>query len=152
MLYFAQFQLTRPTFNESPLNCGCTEFYVGVPGGASGKEPACQCRRYEMWVRSLCGRPPGEGHGNPLRYSCLKNPTDRGAWRATVHGAAKSWTRQKQVSTHVLSWVTINCPIWQFNVWHIVFYLPLNWSSLNLLNMTEHSVGLLGRRSLKLTL
>ena len=35
------------------------------------------------------GRPPGEGNGNPLQYSCLGNPTDRGAWRAAVHGAAK---------------------------------------------------------------
>ena len=35
----------------------------------------------------------GEGDGNPLQYSCLKNSMDRGAWRATVHGVAKSWTR-----------------------------------------------------------
>ena len=34
----------------------------------------------------------GEGHSNPLQYSCLGNPMDRGAWRATVHGFAKSWT------------------------------------------------------------
>ena len=39
------------------------------------------------------GRSPGEGHGNPLQRSCLENPMDRGAWRATVHGVAKSWTR-----------------------------------------------------------
>ena len=39
------------------------------------------------------GRSPREGNGNPLQYSCLENPTDRGAWRATVHVAAKSWTR-----------------------------------------------------------
>ena len=38
------------------------------------------------------GRSPGGGHGNPLQYSCLENPTDRGAWWATVHGVAKSWT------------------------------------------------------------
>ena len=38
------------------------------------------------------GRSPGEGNGNPLRYSCLENPTDRGAWWATVHGVTKSWT------------------------------------------------------------
>ena len=37
------------------------------------------------------GRSPGEGHGNPLQYSCLENPMDRGAWRATGHGVAKSW-------------------------------------------------------------
>ena len=36
------------------------------------------------------GRSPGEGHGNPLQYSCLGNPMDRGAWQATVHGVAKS--------------------------------------------------------------
>ena len=36
---------------------------------------------------------PGEGHGNPLQYSRLENPRDRGAWRATVHGVAKSRTR-----------------------------------------------------------
>ena len=34
----------------------------------------------------------GEGNGNPLQYSCLENPMDRGDWRATVHGVAKSWT------------------------------------------------------------
>ena len=36
------------------------------------------------------GRSPGGGHGNPLQYSCLENPMDRGAWQATVHGVPKS--------------------------------------------------------------
>ena len=39
------------------------------------------------------GRAPGEENGNPLQYSCLENPLDRGAWQATVHGVTKSWTR-----------------------------------------------------------
>ena len=39
------------------------------------------------------GRSPGEGHGNPLQYSCLENLMDRGAWQAAVWGVAKSWTR-----------------------------------------------------------
>ena len=39
------------------------------------------------------GRPPGEGSGNPFQYSRLENPMDRGAWQATVHRVAKSWTR-----------------------------------------------------------
>ena len=39
------------------------------------------------------GRSPGEGHGNPLQDSCLENPMNRGAWRATVHGVTKSWTQ-----------------------------------------------------------
>ena len=38
------------------------------------------------------GRSPGGGHDNPLQYSCLENPTDRGAWKATVHKVAKSQT------------------------------------------------------------
>ena len=38
------------------------------------------------------GRFPGGAHGNPLQYSCLENPVDRGAWRATVHRAAQSGT------------------------------------------------------------
>ena len=38
------------------------------------------------------GRSPGEGNGNPLQYSCLGNPKDRGAWVTTVHRVAKCWT------------------------------------------------------------
>ena len=36
--------------------------------------------------------PPGEGNGNPLQYSCLENPMDRGAWQAIVHAVTKRWT------------------------------------------------------------
>ena len=46
------------------------------------------------------GSSPGGGHDNPLQYSCLENPMDRGAWRATVHRDAKCWTQLKQLSTH----------------------------------------------------
>ena len=45
-------------------------------------------------------RPPGGGHSSSLHYPCLENPMDRGVWRATVHGIAKSWTRPKRLSTH----------------------------------------------------
>ena len=45
-------------------------------------------------------RSPGGGHGNPLQCSCLENPMDRGAWRATVQGVAKSQTRLKRLSMH----------------------------------------------------
>ena len=48
------------------------------------------------------GRSPGGGHGNPLQYSCLENPMDRGAWWAAVYGVAKSQTRLKQLSSHVV--------------------------------------------------
>uniref|UniRef100_A0AC11E9P4 Solute carrier family 66 member 2 n=1 Tax=Ovis aries TaxID=9940 RepID=A0AC11E9P4_SHEEP len=46
------------------------------------------------------GRSPGEERGNPLQYSCLENPMDRGAWRAIVHRVAKSWTPLKRLSLH----------------------------------------------------
>ena len=46
------------------------------------------------------GRSPERGHGNSLQYSCLENPMERGAWRATVHGIAQSWTQMKRLSTH----------------------------------------------------
>ena len=46
------------------------------------------------------GRFPGGGNGNPLQYSCLENPMDRGAWQATVHRVANSQTRLKQLSSH----------------------------------------------------
>ena len=39
------------------------------------------------------GRSPGRGHGNPLQYSCLENPMERGIWQASVQRAAKSWTQ-----------------------------------------------------------
>ena len=46
------------------------------------------------------GRSPGGGHDNPLQYSCLENPMDRGAWRALVHRVAKSKTQLKRPSMH----------------------------------------------------
>ena len=46
------------------------------------------------------GRSPGEGSGNPLQYSCLKNPMDQGAWQATVHGVTNSWTRLSDFTFH----------------------------------------------------
>ena len=54
-----------------------------------------------MWVRSLGWEYLlGEGNGNPLQYSCLENSMDRAAWRATVHGVAKNWTRLSERHTH----------------------------------------------------
>ena len=53
----------------------------------------------DMGLIPWLGRSPGGGHGNPPQYSCLENPMDRGAWRATVHRVAKSHTRLKRLST-----------------------------------------------------
>ena len=64
---------------------------VGLPRWRGGKESACQRRRcgFDPWV----GKTPGEGNGNPLQYSSLENPMNRGAWWATVHGGTRSWTQ-----------------------------------------------------------
>ena len=48
----------------------------------------------------VLGRSPGGRYGNPLQYSCLENPRDRGAWRAAVHRVAKSQTQLKRLSMH----------------------------------------------------
>ena len=63
----------------------------GFPCSSVGKESACSAGDQSL-IPGL-GRSPGEGNGNPLLYSCLENPMVRGAWWATVHGVAKSWTR-----------------------------------------------------------
>ena len=69
------------------------------PSGSDDKEPTCNAEDPGS-VPGL-GKPPGEGRGNPLQYSCLENPMDRGAWRATVQGVAKSQTQLKRLSMHV---------------------------------------------------
>ena len=64
---------------------------VGFPIGSVVKTPPANAEDVGSIPGS--GRSPGEGNGTPLQYSCLENPMDRGAWQATVHGVAKSWTR-----------------------------------------------------------
>ena len=56
------------------------------------KESACNAED-PGWI-SGSGKSPGEGNGNPLQYSCLENPRDRGPWRATVHGVRESDTTE----------------------------------------------------------
>ena len=67
-------------------------FYTWAsPVNSGGKESACNAG--DRGSIPVLGRSPGGAHGNPLQYSCLENPMNRGAWWATVHGVAKSWTR-----------------------------------------------------------
>ena len=63
---------------------------MGFPDGSDGKESACNAGEPALIPGSE--RSPGEGNGYPLQYSCLGNPMDRGAWRATVQRVAKSQT------------------------------------------------------------
>ena len=64
--------------------------------GSDGNESVCNVGNPGSIPGS--GRSPGEGSGNPLQYSCLENPRDRGAWQVTVHGVTKSQTR---LSPHI---------------------------------------------------
>ena len=56
------------------------------------------------------GRFPGEGNGNPLQYSCLENPMDGGAWQATIHEVAKSWTRLSDFSSVLEQYLFFSSP------------------------------------------
>ena len=72
-------------------------FILALPWWLSHKEPTCNAGDAYLipgWGRSL-----GGGRSNPLQYSSLENPMDRGAWQAMVHGVTKCWTRLKQLST-----------------------------------------------------
>ena len=71
-------------------NCVNHILCKGFPGGSEVKASASNTGHLGSIPGS--GRSPGEGNGNPLQYSCLENPMDRGAWWATVHGVTKSWT------------------------------------------------------------
>ena len=71
---------------------------MGFPGGSDRKESACNAADLDSihgW-----GRSPGEGNGNPLQYSCLENPMDRRAWRASPGGHRES-ERTEHMRTHM---------------------------------------------------
>ena len=80
----------------------------GFPGGASGKKKNLSAsagdRRDTGLIPSL-GRSPGGGHGNPLQYSCLENPMDRGAWQALVRGRQRvrhDWSNLAYMHVHIM--------------------------------------------------
>ena len=66
---------------------------MGFPGDSDGKGKESACSAGDPRLIPELGRSPEEGNGNPVQYSCLRNPMDRGAWQATVHGVTKSRTR-----------------------------------------------------------
>jgi len=74
---------------------------MGFPGGAVVKSPPANAGdARDAGLIPGSGRSPGGGHENPHQCSCLENPMDRGAWRAVVHGVAKSQSRLSH-STHI---------------------------------------------------
>ena len=83
----------------------------GLPGWLSSQEADCNAGGTKDGSVPGSGRSPGEGNGNPLQYSCLENPVDRGTWWAIVHGFEKSQTRLRWLSRHVQSWGRRRMPI-----------------------------------------
>ena len=75
---------------------------MGFPDDSDGKESACNAR--DLALIPGLERSPGEANVYPLQYSCLENSMDRGAWWATVHGVAKSWTRLSNTFTFKGYW------------------------------------------------
>ena len=71
----------------------------GFPGDFPGKESTCNTGdARDVGLIPGSGRSPGGGNDNPLQYSCLENPMDRGVWQATVHRVTKSWTQLNLLS------------------------------------------------------
>ena len=67
--------------------------YTGFPIDPADEESACNTGiTGDVGLIPGSRRSPGEGHGNPLQYSCLENPVDRGVWWATVNKVTKNWT------------------------------------------------------------
>ena len=85
----------------SPTKSPHNILYTGLPQWLSSKDFACNAGASGD-TGSIPGwrRFPGGGQGNPLQYSCLGHPMDRGAWRPTAHGVAKSRTWPKQLHMH----------------------------------------------------
>ena len=76
---------------DTPGKRGILYVAWGFPGGLDSKESVCNAKDLDS-IPGL-GRSPGEGNSNPLQYSGLENPLDRGAWWATVGVVTESWTR-----------------------------------------------------------
>ena len=72
---------------QSDVSAFYTCLGLGLPYSSDGKESVCNAEDQGSIPRSV--RSPGEWNGNPLQYSCLENPMDKGAWQATVHEVTK---------------------------------------------------------------
>ena len=102
----------------------------GFLGGSEVKVSACNAG--DLGSIPGSGRSPGEGNDNPLQYSCLENPMDRGAWWATVHRVAKSRTWLRWKTNHWWprdgNWIVTDCSWTEEDFWGVMEIL--GWESL----------------------
>ena len=99
----------------------------GLPGRLSSKESTCNAGATEdAGSTPGSGRSPGGGHGNPLQYSCLENPVDRGPWQATVHSIQRvghDWSNLACMHACMLALGFCRCPLsgWRSSLIFLVF-------------------------------
>ena len=87
-------------------------YIYGLPWWLSGKESVCNARDAgDVSEIPGSGRSPGGGHGNPLQYSCLENPKNRGAWWAAIYAVAQSQKQLNQLSNSSSSYIVFNIAI-----------------------------------------
>ena len=91
-----------------PLFSTCTFYEYSLVARMGKKSP---CKVADLGLIPGLRRSPGGGHGNPLQYSCLENPMDRGAWWAAVHGIIKSRTQPTDREQHSTCLLTKKCYI-----------------------------------------
>ena len=113
---------------------------MGFPGSSDGKETACNAG--DLGLIPGSGRVPGEGNGNPLQYSYLENPKDRGAWQATVHGVTKS-------QTQLSDWTEwLKQEMARVNI-HILRISKLKWTGMGEFNSDDYYIYYCGQESLR---
>ena len=101
--------------------CSSSSIFHGgeFPGSSVGKESACSAGDPGSIPGS--GRSPGEGYGNPLQYSCLENPMDRGAWWATQSMGSQELDKTLQLNHHHIPWKSI-CYVLMVVIYYLLIH------------------------------
>ena len=128
----------KPLDHQGSPFPGFKYYFQRLPGSSDSKDSICNAEDPDL-IPGL-GRSPGGGHGNPLQYSLLENPMDRGAWCPTVHGVTKSWT---QLSNLTLSFQRL--PLSETQVVLPLSPRPATWRGRGLSNASalDHSQAIL---------
>ena len=98
---------------------------MGFPGASGSQESACNAG--DLGLIPGSGGSLGEGLGNPLQYSCLENPMDRGAWWSTVYGMAKEWDTTERLTHSIKMCTNMFSPLLYENLHkgvHLAFLFP----------------------------